>query len=306
MEAKFVQRGFDLEGSSFPFPKQPPPLADQLTPPATKSPTKRSHAVDLSRSSNPSDHPHPFLTNVGKLNGMTIVRGGFRVEMEVVEYTANGMRCFPPPPNAAYGLTSQAYAPEDPVTVNSNLFTPPSTDSSDGDIDADGKHVRSVYHLKNTDMDPSNELLHLDGTATDEISQMLANEMDGFQPSRQQLHPSFTGAKKPIDWEDALILNALDQGKTKGEIIADTIDFKRPSWVMTTPGVSGYLYPAEEQRVSTQLLKACQPLSCQSTMLCFLGLDHGRSEPPTSAVLHEILIVYWIGITIFQTFQQLG
>jgi hypothetical protein len=262
MEAKVVKRGFDFEGSRFPFPLQSPPPPNQLTPPATKSSSQASHGLDPNRSSDPNDPPHPFLTNVGKLNGMTIVRGGFRVKKEEFEYTAVGMRCFPPPPNAAYGLLSQAYDPDESADMDSKVYTPGSRNESNGASTVDGKYVTSATRAKkpvvNTAEKPCQ--IHLDGSATDDATEMLAGEMGDNHPRRQQLAASIGRGKKALDWEVALLFRGIHQGKTKGEMLADTIDFKRPSWVMTTPGVSGYLYPAEDQRVSTPSFKSFQRL----------------------------------------------
>lgn len=244
MEAKVVKRRFNLEG--FPFPFQPPPLPNPLTPPATKSESPESHG-------GPNDPPHPFLTNVGKLNGTTIVRGGFRIKKEPFEYTVVGMRCYPPPPNAAYGLTSQAHISDNPATLKSKVYTPPSTDDgSDRDVTVDRKCVTGVNHSGSTGFISFNGLKNLDGTATEEVGIAPAKMNDSacIDPIQQLLNQPIRREMEPQTFADALEHDNRRQKKTIGEVLADTIDFKRPSWIMTTPGVSGFLYPAEEQRVS--------------------------------------------------------
>jgi hypothetical protein len=41
---------------------------------------------------------------------------------------------------------------------------------------------------------------------------------------------------------------ALFEGKTKGQLLADKMDFKRPCWVTVTAGVSGSILPPDEQK----------------------------------------------------------
>lgn len=267
---------FQVQVEAFPFPYQP-------TPPATKvlsvpSPEIKLHQARPAKDSEEVESSykpsHPFLTNVGKLNGARIVRGGFGVTKAEKEYLVDGMRCFPPPPNAAYALTSQAYALKDSTSVR----TPSSTREGSEEVDvtkmtgmqvslvmdveeqmqcskkldrnaneeADIKEIMGLeFSLR---MDRLQRLKNLDGTAHEDVIAPTSVEYLNGITYPQQTFNLFIAPKKMPPSEVGLV---GPRQKTIGEALADTIDFERDAWVMRAPGVSGELYPAKEQRVST-------------------------------------------------------
>ena len=227
-----VVQQLDLDG--FPFPIQP--TSTRTTGISLPSLTfdsnylKLPNQLDLSK---PSREPsHLFLKNASSLNGTTIIRGGFDVKKEACGYTAVGMRCYPPPPNAAYGLTSQAHASKDTVNTGAKVAKPPSTGvgSKKQFDDAPLKNICGLELALIVD-DLKHNPMYLDGAV---------GGATGVAPRKFDIQYPFT--KTPGFGRNP---------PTKGELLADTIDFERKPWVMTTPGISGELYPGKEQRVST-------------------------------------------------------
>ena len=228
-----VVQQLDLDG--FPFPIQP--TSSRTTNISLPSLTfdsnysKLHNQSDLSESSR--EPSHLILENVSSLNGTTIIRGGFDVKKEACEYTAVGMRCYPPPPNAAYSLTSQAHASKDTVNTGATIATPPSKGAG-SKKQLDDALVKNICGLELGLIvdDLKHHPMYLDGA--------VGGGETGIAPRKFDIQNTFT--KTPGFGRNP---------PTKGELLADTIDFERKSWVMTTPGVSGELYPGKEQRAST-------------------------------------------------------
>jgi hypothetical protein len=225
-----VVQHIDLDG--FPFPIQSTsPRTTGISLPSLTFDSNNLKSPNQSDLSNLSRVPsHLLLKNVSSLNGTTIIRGGFDVKKETCEYTAVGMRCYPPPPNAAYGLTSQAHASKDTVNTGINVAIPPSTVVG-SKKQFDDALIKDICGLELIVDDVKHNPMYLDGVAGGETG-VAPRKFDTQYPFAKT---AGFGRNPP----------------TKGELLADTIDFERKSWVMTTPGVSGELYPGKEQRVST-------------------------------------------------------
>ena len=233
----------------------------QHTPPASKvisalvSPDLDSkHSKPLSSLNHvegPNEPRRPFLINVGKLNGIRIVRGGFNMKKEAQEYAAFGMKCYPPPPNAAYALTSQAYPPKDPA-ITDNFLTPLTTaDRLDKQVDTKNITGWQRSLLLDEDKTSVKDLQGLrgwDGPAHEDfgIEQTLVDCIKPLPLSRERYDPLMQLAEKQSCPKSATPI----RNQTKGEILADSIDFEREAWIIWTPGVSGELYSSEEQRMS--------------------------------------------------------
>ena len=242
MQPQFRNREGEVTG--FPFP---------YTPPTSKHESLASPAFSSIPSILPNDCP--FLTNVGELNGTFIVRGGFGAKKDPYGHISSRFVSFPPPPNAAYGLTSQAYVPKDATNIEFKVYTPNSSED-DAEDDASGQYVTGVELSGYTNTIRSSGVKNFDGTAHDkdelnattkEKDPRSINEMVYIPPRRQPLTLSIRCTAQEQD--KTATTSIPGNTKTRGELLADTINFNRPSWVMTTPGVSGVLYPAEDQRV---------------------------------------------------------
>lgn len=64
--------------------------------------------------------------------------------------------------------------------------------------------------------------------------------------------PELDGVTKLLEKStmQAVVTNLVETDfRSKGEKLADTINFYRRAWITDTPGVSGILIPAEEQRL---------------------------------------------------------
>lgn len=175
------------------------------------------------------------------------------------------MRSYPPLPNSAYNLTSQAHVPQN-ANVSFRVAAPAlMEDGSQGDVigndtdDSDsGLEMPLIWTTK---VISSIAVKDLDGSAPDiveinttttgkeesEKKYKSINDLVGhIPPRRQALTLEIRTRTKALGDEPAASVS--DNTKTRGELEADKIDFDRSSWVMTTPGVSGNLYSGEEQR----------------------------------------------------------
>jgi hypothetical protein len=215
---------------------------------------KHSSLHAIGHDSTPLDEC-PYLTNVGNLTGAIVTRGGFGESKELYEPAGNGMRCFPPPPNAAYDLTSQAHCPKDATNITFKVYLPKSTDDEQEDRDFEALRLGLLPFTKAILPDTVN---NLDGTASpvqgaspakeeDEKDPRSINELIYNPSRRQQLTLSM---RRPAtgEREDIHTASTSSGAKTRGELLAETINFNRATWVMTSPGVSGPIYPPEEQR----------------------------------------------------------
>lgn len=234
-----------FEDDEYPFPKTPPKI-DELTPPATKS-ASRKHFDGLiaSSSSNPNIAPHPFLRNVGKLNGQIIIKGGFGGESEPTKFTfTKDMKNFPPLPNSAYELHFH-----DHHLYSDRASRPPSL-ALTGDGDVGGRTPNNAAPAVSNSATRGHSwnirLRNLDGSTTDDVDEVLASKLDNALARRER-------DRKQRSSDESNKSDTLGQWQTKGEHLADTMNFKRLScWSTDIPGVSGGLNTAEEQRVSPQ------------------------------------------------------
>ena len=166
------------------------------------------------------------------------------------------MRCYPPLPNSAYDLTSQACIPQD-ANVRFKVYTPTSTET-DSEVDANGMDVADSHSMRFTIGIGSSVVKGLDGSRDeDEVNTTIPkeepekkhNSINDFicnPPCRQPLTLTIrTPTKEHSEGEEP---STSAQAKTRGELLADSINFNRSTWVMTSPGISGDLYPAKEQR----------------------------------------------------------
>ena len=239
--------------NDFSFPDQP-------TPPASTSisPTKAVSKSTKLKPGTPLPPAYRLLINTGtKVNGTRVVRGGFEVIHESRDYVAVGMRCYPPPPNAAYALTSQAYpyAPKETASTG-NILTPASTRSnSAAELDVKKTTGLQLSLLMNQDKELANRsqrIKHLDGTAQEDvdIAQMSLDDISQVTLEKGSYNSlSEIGSKVRFEHDPY-----APRDMTTGENFANSINFERlehDAWFSMTPGFSGLLYPAKEQRVST-------------------------------------------------------
>ena len=241
MSSSIDHRNAKVDG--FPFPYQPtPPISKQVS----LASTHPIHANDS-----------PIIANVGEPRSTSIIRGGFGVTKATYDHDASSpFKVYPPLSNAAYHLTSQAHASKDAANINFRVYTPTSTEDQ---AEADGEHGVIVDRSRNPDVTSSRGTNNLDGAAqdTDEANsiataitasaqtkdQRSINDMVYIPPRRQPLILHTRHVAEPL-------LGAASRNtKTRGELLADNIDFTEGPHAMDgPPGVSGPFYPPEEQR----------------------------------------------------------
>ena len=281
MPSQIKNSGDEVDG--FPFPRQPTPptTSEQKSIDVNESPLTASSIRSL------GSQVSRYLSNIDS-NETVIIRGGFGPSK--FEPVPMSMRCYPPPPNAAYSLTSQAYEPKE--VENENIRSSPSPDITAVPEENIGKDVKGI-DLDRTEQDlfplhdsPKNVENNLDGfihdnsavtaTTIDEEKKDKKhtnyNDLICIKPYRRPLITFTESVRQPphspinTDYNVSTIISAKENTVdgvgcaekpltsnsrgTKGKTLADTINFERLAWIiaMTTPGASGTVYSAEEQR----------------------------------------------------------
>jgi hypothetical protein len=225
--------------------------------------TSRSDSTSFEPTYKPPHAYHrPFLKHVGQLNGKTISRGGFDVKKEPHKYATLKMKCFPPPPNAAYAFTSQADSPKNTTDTKANASTSHlARDVSNGYLDVEDNYGTGCA------LSGSNSLKNLDGTAHE--SDKATKSKDDIMKFQTFSQPSVFGQAgaresfglstrpKMESRKEESFKFTLSGVKTTGENWAEKIDWSRLASVEEVPGVSGYLYPGSEQHVCIGLFNVC-------------------------------------------------
>jgi hypothetical protein len=164
------------------------------------------------------------------------------------------MICFPPLPSSAYALTSQLHVPKNASVTFTALspMAPPAVEEDSEDED-EGLYMSS----RSTPFKGSVGVKVLDGQHEErgtnhqqegdypEEKYKSINDYVYNPPPRQPLNLEILTRTKPPKPRQPL--NPW-RTKTKGERLAETINFNRSSWVMTAPGLHGEFYPGFEQR----------------------------------------------------------
>jgi hypothetical protein len=303
-------RNESREVDGFPFPYQPSPLESNyvsrttaeelpletcsLSPPVTESrelPTEYSPPLALTPSSI-RFAGYTFYPNDESAKTV-VIRGGFGASKDSHDTSSNGMRCYPPLPNSAYGLTSQAYIPQD-ANVRFNVYTSTSTEA-DPEVDVNGMDMADSHSMRFRNVIGSSVVKYLDGsrdevevntTIPKEEPEKKHNSINDFicnPPCRQPLTLTVRTRTKEHSKGEEPFTSA--QAKTRGELLADTINFNRSTWVMTTPGISGDLYPAKEQRAD--YIKYIDGIDKEKWELDYCKLCKTKHIPPGPPITLE-------------------
>jgi len=181
-------------------------------------------------------------------NCTNIVRGGFGVINENVRPGPIALRAFPPPNNAAYenALKGHGIKHIDHAKVqakNYPKFVSQTTIRRSEHIVLGEQNRKTVVgHAKSRK--PAHELL-LSITEAVEDTSSTSDSSTILTPSSSTEANEKTEEKAG---EEAKNPNLHMEPHSEGEKLARTINFQRTPWVTTTPGVSGEIYTAEEQR----------------------------------------------------------
>ena len=187
------------------------------TPPLSATSQKKTAPVRKPpRSSRqpPSTHYYPEFKAVTKEEN--ILRGGFGLPPKPER---SSFRCYPPPSNAAYSVDTHFRVPR--------------------------------LHCERIEREVNGQVgLGIDGVNLDfqsEVDAKIENSIKSRVEAMAEDDMKSRVEAMAEDGSEGAASESFGQ-KTKGQMMADKMNFERPAWVSATPGVSGAILPPDEQK----------------------------------------------------------